>query len=79
MGMSDEELIWKLIYRRFPKLPTERTCMTEYRMRQAARQAYEARIRRELQPEANISAELAQAIEEVRKEVPATHPESLGG
>ena len=79
MGMSDEALIWQLIYRRFPKLPTERTCMTEYRMRQAARQAYEARIRRELQPEANISAKLAQAIAEVRKEVSAAHPEGTGG
>lgn len=69
--MLEDELVRALVYRRFPKLSTERTCMTEYRMRQAARQAYEARIRRELQPEANISPELAQAIADIRKEVSA--------
>ena len=74
--MLDESSIKALIYHRFPKLPTERTCMTEYRMRQAAREAYEARIRRELQSEADISPELAQAIEDLRKKIPA---ESLEG
>jgi len=74
--MLDESIIKALIYRRFPKLPTERTCMTEFRMRQAAREAYEARIRRELQSEADISPELAQAIADLRKEIPS---ESIEG
>lgn len=33
---------------KYPKLPTERTCMTEFRMRQAARHAYREKLVDEL-------------------------------
>ena len=33
---------------KYPKLPTERTCMTEFRMRQAARDAYRQKLMDEL-------------------------------
>jgi hypothetical protein len=33
---------------KYPKLPTERTCMTEFRMRQAARAAYREKLIDEL-------------------------------
>ena len=33
-----------LVFQRFPKIPTERTCKTEYNMRNAAREAYRQRL-----------------------------------
>ena len=33
---------------KYPKLQTERTCMTEFRMRQAARKAYREKLMNEL-------------------------------
>ena len=69
--MLEDDEIRRLVYMRFPKLPTERTCMTEYRFRTAARQAYEARIRREIQRPAEISRKLDEAIKSLREEVSA--------
>lgn len=69
--MLEDDEIRQLVYMRFPKLPTERTCMTEYRFRTAARQAYEARIRREIQRPQEISRDLDEAIKSLRKEVSA--------
>lgn len=36
------------VMNKYPKLPTERTCMTEFRMRQAARAAYREKLINEL-------------------------------
>ena len=36
--------IHELVMQRFPKLQTERSCITEKRMREAAREAYRKRL-----------------------------------
>ncbi len=44
--MTKDELaaVNVLVFQRFPKIPTERTCKTEYNMRNAAREAYRQRL-----------------------------------
>jgi hypothetical protein len=40
--------IYDKVMTKYPKLQTERTCMTEFRMRQAARKAYREKLMNEL-------------------------------
>ena len=40
---SDYE-IWEIVMQRFPKIPTERTCITEHRMRNEVRHSYKMRL-----------------------------------
>jgi hypothetical protein len=44
MTADDLHIIHSLVMARFPKLPTERGCITEKRMRDAAREAYRTRL-----------------------------------
>jgi hypothetical protein len=53
-----------LIYQRFPKIPTERTCLTEFNMRQAAREAYRQRLINDIKAKKIILEEVASASEE---------------
>jgi hypothetical protein len=53
-----------LVYQRFPKIPTERTCLTEFNMRQAARQAYRQRLINDIEAKKIILETVAPASEE---------------
>ena len=53
-----------LVYQRFPKIPTERTCLTEFNMRQAAREAYRQRLINDIKAKKIILEEVASASEE---------------
>jgi hypothetical protein len=53
-----------LVYQRFPKVPTERTCLTEFNMRQAAREAYRQRLINDIKAKKIILEEVASASEE---------------
>ena len=44
MTADELHIIHTLVMARFPKLPTERGCITEKRMRDAAREAYRTRL-----------------------------------
>ena len=44
MTADELHMIHTLVMARFPKLPTERGCITEKRMRDAAREAYRTRL-----------------------------------
>ena len=44
MSADELHIINTLVMARFPKLPTERGCITEKRMRDAAREAYRTRL-----------------------------------
>jgi hypothetical protein len=44
MSADELHIIHTLVMARFPKLPTERGCITEKRMRDAAREAYRTRL-----------------------------------
>ena len=44
MTADQLHIIHTLVMARFPKLPTERGCITEKRMRDAAREAYRTRL-----------------------------------
>jgi hypothetical protein len=53
-----------LIYQRFPKIPTERSFLTEFNMRQAAREAYRQRLINDIKAKKIILEEVASASEE---------------
>jgi hypothetical protein len=64
--MTRDELaaINVIVYQRFPKIPTERTCLTEFNMRQAAREAYRQRLINDITAKKIILEEVASASEE---------------
>jgi hypothetical protein len=64
--MTRDELaaINVIVYQRFPKIPTERTCLTEFNMRQAAREAYRQRLINDIEAKKIILEEVASASEE---------------
>jgi hypothetical protein len=64
--MTRDELaaINVIVYQRFPKIPTERTCLTEFNMRQAAREAYRQRLINDIKAKKIILEEVASASEE---------------
>jgi hypothetical protein len=41
---TTNEEIWAIVMERFPKLPTERTCITEHRLRNEVRHSYKMRL-----------------------------------
>lgn len=41
---TTDEQIWEMVMQRFPKIPTERTCITEQRMRNEVRHSYKMRL-----------------------------------
>lgn len=53
---SDHE-IWEIVMQRFPKLQTERTCITEQRMRNEVRHSYKMRLYDERQAAQRILEE----------------------
>lgn len=55
-----------LVFQRFPKIPTERNCKTEFNMRQAAREAYRQRLINDIQAKKIILETLAPTAEEAR-------------
>jgi hypothetical protein len=64
--MTRDELaaINVIVYQRFPKIPTERTCLTEFNMRQAAREAYRQRLINDIEAKKIILETVASASEE---------------
>jgi hypothetical protein len=55
-----------LVFQRFPKIPTERTCKTEYNMRNAAREAYRQRLINDIVAKKIILETLAPTAQEAR-------------
>jgi hypothetical protein len=55
-----------LVFQRFPKIPTERTCKTEYNMRNAAREAYRQRLINDIEAKKIILETVAPASQEAR-------------
>ena len=52
------------VMEKYPKLPTERTCMTEFRMRQAARKAYREKLINELsRAQAQVEGMASKAVD----------------
>jgi hypothetical protein len=64
--MTKDELaaVNVLVFQRFPKIPTERTCKTEYNMRNAAREAYRQRLINDIEAKKIILEAVASASEE---------------
>jgi hypothetical protein len=66
--MTKDELaaVNVLVFQRFPKIPTERTCKTEYNMRNAAREAYRQRLINDIEAKKIILETVAPIAEEAR-------------
>jgi hypothetical protein len=66
--MTKDELaaVNVLVFQRFPKIPTERTCKTEYNMRNAAREAYRQRLINDIEAKKIILEAVAPTAEEAR-------------
>jgi hypothetical protein len=66
--MTKDELaaINVIVYQRFPKIPTERTCKTEYNMRNAAREAYRQRLINDITAKKIILETVAPTAQEAR-------------
>jgi hypothetical protein len=66
--MTKDELaaINVIVYQRFPKIPTERTCKTEYNMRNAAREAYRQRLINDIEAKKIILETVAPTAQEAR-------------
>jgi hypothetical protein len=66
--MTKDELaaVNALVFQRFPKIPTERTCKTEYNMRNAAREAYRQRLINDITAKKIILETVAPTAEEAR-------------
>jgi hypothetical protein len=66
--MTKDELaaVNVLVFQRFPKIPTERTCKTEYNMRNAAREAYRQRLINDIEAKKIVLETLAPTAEEAR-------------
>jgi hypothetical protein len=66
--MTKDELaaVNVLVFQRFPKIPTERKCKTEFNMRQAAREAYRQRLINDITAKKIILETVAPTAEEAR-------------
>ena len=64
MTADDLHIINTLVMARFPKLPTERGCITEKRMRDAAREAYRTRLINDITAKKIVLEEVASASKE---------------
>lgn len=66
--MTKDELaaVNVLVFQRFPKIPTERTCKTEYNMRNAAREAYRQRLINDITAKKIVLETVAPTAEEAR-------------
>jgi hypothetical protein len=66
--MTKDELaaVNLLVFQRFPKIPTERTCKTEYNMRNAAREAYRQRLINDITAKKIILETVAPTAQEAR-------------
>jgi hypothetical protein len=66
--MTKDELaaVNVLVFQRFPKIPTERTCKTEYNMRNAAREAYRQRLINDIEAKKIILETVAPTAQEAR-------------
>ena len=63
MTANELHIIHTLVMARFPKLPTERGCITEKRMRDAAREAYRTRLINDITAKKIVLEEMAPAPE----------------
>lgn len=63
MTADQLHIIHSLVMARFPKLPTERGCITEKRMRDAAREAYRTRLINDITAKKIVLEEMAPAPE----------------
>lgn len=59
MTADNLHIINTLVMARFPKLPTERGCITEKRMRDAAREAYRTRLINDITAKKIVLEEMA--------------------
>lgn len=64
MTADELHIIHTLVMARFPKLPTERGCITEKRMRDAAREAYRTRLINDITAKKIVLEEVASASKE---------------
>ena len=66
--MTKDELaaVNVLVFQRFPKIPTERTCKTEYNMRNAAREAYRQRLINDITAKKILLETVAPTAQEAR-------------
>jgi hypothetical protein len=64
MSADELHIIHTLVMARFPKLPTERGCITEKRMRDAAREAYRTRLIHDITAKKILLETLAPTAEE---------------
>ena len=64
MTADELHIIHTLVMARFPKLPTERGCITEKRMRDAAREAYRTRLINDITAKKIVLEEMASASKE---------------
>ena len=63
MTADQLHIIHTLVMARFPKLPTERGCITEKRMRDAAREAYRTRLINDITAKKIVLEEVAPAAQ----------------
>ena len=63
MTADQLHIIHSLVMARFPKLPTERGCITEKRMRDAAREAYRTRLINDITAKKIVLEEVAPAAQ----------------
>ena len=63
MTADELHIIHTLVMARFPKLPTERGCITEKRMRDAAREAYRTRLINDITAKKIVLEEMASTPE----------------
>lgn len=64
MTADELNIINTLVMARFPKLLTERGCITEKRMRDAAREAYRTRLINDITAKKIVLEEMAPAAKE---------------
>ena len=64
MTADQLHIINTIVMARFPKLPTERGCITEKRMRDAAREAYRTRLINDITAKKIVLEEMASAAKE---------------
>ena len=64
MTADQLHIIHSLVMTRFPKLPTERGCITEKRMRDAAREAYRTRLINDITAKKIVLEEMASTAKE---------------
>lgn len=64
MTADQLHIIHSLVMARFPKLPTEPGCITEKRMRDAAREAYRTRLINDITAKKIVLEEMAPTAKE---------------